>query len=76
VRPGLVRLTAPGWVSLIFPNPLDVENLGPVPRTPLIGTISGLLAAIATFLAVALVSLAVRYRAGGGCCGSRPSGSP
>jgi hypothetical protein len=64
VHPRLVALPAVGGVSLAFPNPLAVENLGPVLRTVLIGTINGLSAAVAAFLAAAFVSLAVRYRAG------------
>ncbi len=65
VHPRLVALPAPGGVSLTFPNPLGVENLGPALRTVLIGTINGLSVAVAAFLAAAFVSLAVRYRAGG-----------
>jgi hypothetical protein len=64
VRPGLVALPAPGGVSVFIPNPLGMENLGPVLGTLLIGTIPGVLVALAAFLAAALVSLAVRYRAG------------
>jgi signal transduction histidine kinase len=65
VHPRLVALPAPGGVSLIFPNPLAVPGLGPVLRTVLVGTINGLSAVFFPFLAAALVSLAVRYRAGG-----------
>jgi signal transduction histidine kinase len=65
VHPRLVHLPAPGGVSLIFPNPLAVPGLGPVLRTVLVGTINGLTAVSVPFLAAALVSLAVRYRAGG-----------
>jgi hypothetical protein len=65
VHPRLVHLPAPGGVSLIFPNPLAVPGLGPVLRTVLVGTINGLTAVSVLFLAAALVSLAVRYRAGG-----------
>jgi hypothetical protein len=64
VHPRLVALPAVGGVSLAFPNPLAVDHLGPVLRTVLIGTINGLSAAVAAFLAAAFVSLAVRYRAG------------
>jgi hypothetical protein len=65
IHPRLVHLPAPGGVSLIFPNPLAVPGLGPVLRTALVGTINGLTAVSVPFLAAALVSLAVRYRAGG-----------
>jgi hypothetical protein len=65
VQPGLVTLPAPGGVSVIFPNPMAVEHPGPVPHTLLIGTTTGLSIAAAVFLAAALLSLAVRYRAGG-----------
>jgi signal transduction histidine kinase len=65
IHPRLVHLPAPGGVSLIFPNPLAVSSLGPVLRTVLVGTINGLTAVSVPFLAAALVSLAVRYRAGG-----------
>jgi signal transduction histidine kinase len=65
VHPRLVDLPAPGGVSLTFPNPLAVENLGPALRILLIGTINGLAVAVAVFLAATFVSLAVRYRAGG-----------
>lgn len=61
VHPGPVTLIAPGGVSVIFPNPLAVEQLSPV----LIGTNTGFSVAVAAFLAATLVSLAVRYRAGG-----------
>ena len=60
-----MHLPAPGGVSLIFPNPLAVPGLGPVLRTVLVGTINGLTAVSVPFLVAALVSLAVRYRAGG-----------
>ena len=65
VHPGPVALAAPGGVSVIFPNPLAAENAGPVLGALLIGTITGLMVSVAAFLAAALVSLAVRYRAGG-----------
>ena len=64
VHPRLVALLAPGGASLSFPNPLAVEHLGPVLRTALVGTLSGLSAVFVPFLAAAFVSLAVRYRAG------------
>ena len=65
IHPRLVHLPAPGGVSLIFPNPLAVPGLGPVLRTVLVGTINGLTAVSVPFLVAALVSLGVRYRAGG-----------
>ncbi len=65
LQPGPVTLPAPGGVSVIFPNPMAVEHPGPVLHTLLIGTTAGLSIAAAVFLAAALLSLAVRYRAGG-----------
>jgi hypothetical protein len=65
VQPGPVTLPAPGGVSVIFANPLAVEHPGPVLRTLLIGTTTGLVVAAAAFLGAALLSLAIRYRAGG-----------
>jgi hypothetical protein len=65
VRPRLVQLPAPGGISLTFQNPLGVVHLPPVLRVVLIGTIGGVSAVSAVFLAVAFVSLAMRYRAGG-----------
>ena len=65
LRPRLVQLPAPGGISLTFQNPLGVDRLPPVLRVVLIGTISGVTAVFAAFLAVAFVSLVVRYRAGG-----------
>ncbi|HEY5350979.1 MAG TPA: hypothetical protein VIK57_00845 [Streptosporangiaceae bacterium] len=65
VHPGPVALPAPGGVSLSIPNPLGAGNLGPVLGTLLIGTFPGVVAALAPFLAAALVLLNVRYRAGG-----------
>ena len=59
-----MALIAPGGASVIYPNPLGVENPGPVLRMVLIGTDSGLTIAVGLLLAAALVSLAVRYRAG------------
>jgi len=64
VHTGPVALIAPGGASVIYPNPLGVENPGPVLRMVLIGTDSGLTIAVGLLLAAALVSLAVRYRAG------------
>jgi signal transduction histidine kinase len=64
VRPRLVALPAPGGVSLTFQNPLGVQSLGPVLSTVLIGTLNGLALLFIVFLAVAVVSLVVRYRAG------------
>ena len=61
VQPGPVQLIAPGGVSVIVPNPLAVEH----PSLLLIGTTTGLTVSVAAFLAAALLSLAVRYRAGG-----------
>jgi hypothetical protein len=65
VRPRLVQLPAPGGVSVTFRNPLGADRLPPVLRVVLIGTISGVSAVLVAFLAVAFVSLAVRYRTGG-----------
>jgi hypothetical protein len=65
IRPRPVQLPAPGGISLTFPNPLGVAHLPPVLRVVLIGTISGVSAVFVAFLAVAFVSLTVRYRAGG-----------
>ena len=61
-----MQLPAPGGISLTFRNPLGVDRLPPVLRVVLIGTINGLSAVFAAFLAVAFVSLALRYRGGGG----------
>jgi hypothetical protein len=60
VQPGPVQLIAPGGVSVIVPNPLAVEH-----PSLLIGATTGLTVSVAAFLAAALLSLAVRYRAGG-----------
>ena len=65
VRPRLVQLPGVGGISLTFQNPLGVARLPPVLRVVMIGTISGVSAVFVAFLAVAFVSLAVRYRAGG-----------
>ena len=65
LRPRLVQLPAPGGISLAFQNPLGAARLPPVLRVVLIGTISGVTAVFVAFLAVAFVSLAIRYRAGG-----------
>ena len=65
VHPRLVSLIAPGGASLRYPNPLAAGDPGPVLRTVLVGTLNGLSAVFLPFLAAALVSLAVRYRAGG-----------
>jgi signal transduction histidine kinase len=65
VHPRLVALPAPGGASLSFPNPLAVSDLGPVLGTVLVGTVNGLSAVFLPFLAAAIFSLAVRYRAGG-----------
>ncbi len=60
-----MALPAPGGTSLTFQNPLSAGSLGPVLSTVLIGTLNGLFVVFALFLAVAFVSLAARYRAGG-----------
>jgi hypothetical protein len=65
LRSRLVELPAPGGISLAFRNPLGVDRLPPVLRVVLIGTLNGMAAVVVPFLAVAFVSLAVRYRAGG-----------
>jgi signal transduction histidine kinase len=64
VHPRAVTLPAPGGVSVSFPNPLAVPDLGPVLRTVLVGTLNGLSAIMVGFLAVTFVLLGVRYRAG------------
>ena len=65
VTPRLLQLPAPGGVSLVYPNPLGVENLKPVLRAVPVGTLNGLAVVTVAFMAAVLVSLAVRYRAGG-----------
>ena len=65
VTPRLLQLPAPGGISLIYPNPLGAENLKPVLRAVPVGTLNGLQVVFVAFMAVVLVSLAVRYRAGG-----------
>ena len=65
VTPRLLQLPAPGGVSLAYPNPLGVENLKPVMRAVPVGTLNGLAVVTVAFMAAVLVSLAVRYRAGG-----------
>ena len=65
LRPRLVQLPAPGGTSLTFPNPLGIAHLRPLLRAVPIGTLNGLFVASVAFLAVAFVSLVVRYRAGG-----------
>jgi signal transduction histidine kinase len=65
VTPRLLQLPAPGGVSLAYPNPLGVENLKPVLRAVPVGTLNGLTVVFVAFMAAVLVSLAVRYRAGG-----------
>jgi len=64
VRPRLVALPAPGGVSVSYPNPLGV-TLGPVWSTLLVGTPNGLAVLTLPLFAAAVVSLAVRFRAGG-----------
>jgi signal transduction histidine kinase len=65
VRPRLVALPAPGGVSLSIPNPWGVRSLGPVLSTVFIGTLNGLAVPLIAILAAAIVSLIIRYRAGG-----------
>jgi len=65
VGPRLLQLPAPGGISLAYPNPLGVESLKPVLRAVPVGTINGLAVVSVAFMAAVLVSLAVRYRAGG-----------
>jgi hypothetical protein len=65
LRPRLVQLPVPGGISLAFRNPFGAAHLPPVLRVVLIGTLNGLSTVFVAFLAVAFVSLAVRYRAGG-----------
>ena len=65
MTPRLLQLPAPGGISLIYPNPLGVENLKPVLRAVPVGTLNGLAVVFVAFMAAVLVSLAVRYRAGG-----------
>jgi hypothetical protein len=65
VTPRLVQLPAPGGVSLAYPNPLGVEGLKPVLQAVPVGTMNGLAVVSVAFMAAVLVSLAVRYRAGG-----------
>jgi signal transduction histidine kinase len=64
VHPRTVALPAPGGVSASFPNPLAVGSLGRVWSTVLIGTPNGLAALSLPLFAAAVVSLAVRFRAG------------
>jgi signal transduction histidine kinase len=66
VTPRLLQLPAPGGISLIYSNPLGVEDLKPVLRAVPVGTLNGLQVVFVAFMAVVLVSLAARYRAGGG----------
>jgi signal transduction histidine kinase len=65
VKPRLVALPAPGGVSVTIPNPFAVTSLGRVLPAALF-TLDGLAAVMIPFLAAALVSLAIRYRAGDG----------
>jgi signal transduction histidine kinase len=64
MHPRLIDLPPPGGVSVIYPNPLAVDDLGPVLQAILVGTLNGLLVVFVPFLAATLASLAVRYRAG------------
>jgi signal transduction histidine kinase len=65
VTPRLLQLPAPGGISLTYPNPLGVEKLKPILRAVPVGTLTGLSVVFVAFMAAVLVSLAVRYRAGG-----------
>jgi signal transduction histidine kinase len=66
VRPRLVALPAGGGVSLRIPNPWGVRSLGPVLSHLFIGTLNGLgVLLLVPLLAASLVSLVIRYRAGG-----------
>ena len=65
VTPRLLQLPAPGGISLVYPNPLGAGNLAPVLRAVPVGTLNGLTVVSVAFMAAVLVSLAVRYRAGG-----------
>jgi len=65
VTPRLLQLPAPGGVSLAYPNPLGAQSLEPVLRAVPVGTLNGLAVVTVAFMAAVLVSLAVRYRAGG-----------
>jgi signal transduction histidine kinase len=65
VTPRLLQLPAPGGISLVYPNPLGAENLKPGLRAFPVGTLNGLAVVSVAFMAAVLVSLAVRYRAGG-----------
>jgi len=65
VQPRPVELPAPGGISLTYQNPFGVASMPPVLQSALAGTIGAVSAVSAAFLAVAFVSLTVRYRAGG-----------
>ena len=65
VHPRLVQLPAPGGVSVSFPNPLGVTSLGPFWSAVLVGTANGLAVLALPLFAAAVVSLVVRFRAGG-----------
>ena len=65
VTPRLLQLPAPGGISLVYPNPLGAGNLAPVLRAVPVGTLNGLTVVFVAFMAAVLVSIAVRYRAGG-----------
>ena len=62
VHPRLIALPAPGGESLTVANPLGIESLGAVLSTVVIGTLDSLGAVDLVLLAVASVSLVVRYR--------------
>jgi len=65
LHPRLIALPAPGGESLMVANPLGIDSLGPVLSTVLIGTLDSWGVVNTVLLAVATVSLAVRYRSGG-----------
>jgi len=65
VHPRLIALPAPGGESLTVANPLGIGSLGPVLSTVLFGTLDSLGVVDLVLLAVASVSLALRYRSSG-----------
>jgi signal transduction histidine kinase len=64
VTPRLLQLPVPGGISLRYPNPLGVKSFAPVLRAVPVGTLYGLGVVFVPFMAAAVVSLVVRYRAG------------